>query len=133
MRQLMAAMGNDIKPSGSKWTARCPVHGDKDFAMIVSQMDDSSVLAHCYACGANGLDLYKHLGLDLNELFGGREMDTSKPFLPSHLATELMVDKLCVDIHEADLEMGRSTTFADKRRYRLAKARIKGIQEKFYT
>lgn len=133
MRQLMAALGNDIKPSGSKWMARCPVHNDKDFAMIISQRDDSSVGAHCLACGANGLDLYKHLELDLDELFGGREMDRSKPFLPSGLATQFMVDKLCVDIHEADLDRGIATTYADKKRYRLALARIKGIQEKFYT
>ena len=73
MQQLLAALGNNIKPRGKDWLARCPVHNDKDFAMSVKQVSDVSVIAHCFSCGANGLDLYKSLGLDLDELFGGKE------------------------------------------------------------
>jgi len=133
MRQLIAALGDDIKASGRHWMAKCPVHKDKDFAMKISQRSDLSVGAHCFSCGANGLDLYKTLGLDLDELFGGRQLEKrEKPMMPHDISREYKVDKLCVSFHEADLELGKQTTLIDKRRYRFAIARIKGVEDKFY-
>jgi len=132
MKQLMAALGQDIKPSGKHWIARCPVHCDKDFAMKIKQTEDNSVIAHCHACGANGLDLYKMLGLDLEELFGGKKRDIlDKPYLPSRLKIQYETDKMCIHIHESDLEKGSGLNYKDKRRYRLAVARVKGVEDKF--
>jgi hypothetical protein len=131
MRQLLAALGDDIKPKGKDWIAKCPVHGDKDFAMGIMQLSDSSLVVNCLACGANGLDLYKHLGLDLDELFGGKKLEKDKPFIPSHIAGQLLIDKACVIYHEHDLEQEKQVTYKDKKRYRLAIARIKGVKEKY--
>ena len=129
MRQLLAAMGSDIKPAGKDYIARCPVHGDKDFAMSIKQCPDGSVVAHCHACGANGLDLYRHLGLDLEELFGGKQYD--KPMVPVHIQEAYDLDRAVVVIYRFDESQGKRINLYDKRRYKLALARIKGIEEKF--
>ena len=127
MQQLLAALGNNIKPRGKDWLARCPVHNDKDFAMSVKQVSDGSVIAHCFSCGANGLDLYKSLGLDLDELFGGKE----NTFIPNGIKDQLEEDKYFIAIYKSDVNRGIKPTLADKRRYKLSIARIDGIKKKF--
>lgn len=129
MKQLIAALGDNIKPKGNNWIARCPVHNDSDFAMGIKQLNDGSIIANCFSCGANGLDLYRHLGLDLDELFGGRKLD--KTSLPPQMQSIYDTDKLCVNIFESDQRAGRRSSLADKRRYRLATARIKGVEQKY--
>ena len=130
MRQLLAALGHDIKPSGKDWTARCPVHMDSDFAMSIKQASDGSILAHCFACGANGLDLYKTLGLDLDELFGGKKLD-NKDYIPQNIKDEHEVDKLVIMIYRGAIKKGKSPSLVDKRRFKLAEARIKGVESKY--
>ena len=132
MRQLLAALGDDVKPSGKNWTARCPVHMDKDFAMSIKQAEDGSVLAHCHACGANGLDLYKTLGVDLDELYGGRKLERDiKPYCPPNIKQEYDVDKMVFMIYCDRVAKGEKISWADKKRVNLARARIKGVKEKF--
>ena len=129
MRQLIAALGTDIKARGKNWVARCPVHQDKDFAMSIKQTQDNSVVAHCFACGANGLDLYKHLQLDLDELFGDKKHD--KQHCPQKVQDEYFVDQFAVKIFEASEAKGVKASWNDRKRYKLAVARIKGVKEKY--
>lgn len=129
MRQLIAALGTDIKAQGKNWVARCPVHNDKDFAMGIKQVEDGSVIANCFSCGANGLDLYKHLELDLDELFGGRKQD--KQYCPQKVRDEYFVDKFAIKIFEKAEEKGEKATWNDRKRYKLAVARVKGVEEKY--
>lgn len=129
MIQLLAALGDDIKPSGSNWVARCKVHNDKDFAMSIKQADDGSILAHCHACGANGLDLYKALNLDLDELFGGSKADSR--LMPVDVRETLSTDKIVVRLYNNDVQAGKRISWQDKKRYNLATKRIQGIQEKY--
>lgn len=129
MNQLLAALGSNIKPAGrDKWSARCPVHQDKDFATSIKLNADNSVMAHCFACGANGLDIYNALGLELDELFG-KERDPNEP--PHHIKDQYSDDKWLVAIFEADVRNGRDISFADKKRYKVAKNRIIGIENKW--
>lgn len=128
MNQLLAALGSDVKARGKdKWIAKCKVHMDKDFAMSIKLNSDNSVMAHCFACGANGLDLYNALGLDLDELFG-KERDNS---MPHNIKTQYDEDKWFMAIYNSDVEKGLSTTLQDKRRAKLAVARMAGIERKW--
>jgi hypothetical protein len=128
MQNLLIALGDNVKPRGQGYIARCPVHNDKDFAMTIKQLSDSSVIAHCFACGANGLDLYKSLGLDLDELFGGKE---NNRLVPVYITDQLEEDKLFIAIYDSDVSKGVSPKLSEKRRYKLALARSEGIKKKF--
>jgi len=129
MQQLIAALNDDIKPRGrDKWIARCPVHNDKDFAMSIEQRADSSVIAYCHACGAKGLDLYRALNLDLDELFGGKE---NNRVVPNNIVNQLSDDKWFCKVYESDESSGRDIAWTDKKQYKISKARIKGIQDKY--
>ena len=129
MNNLIAALGDNIKPAGKNWIARCQVHNDKDFAMSIKQADNGSVLAHCHACGANGFDLYGVLGLDLDELFGGRKQESN--YMPHDVRDTLNTDKACVKMYESGTAKGNYFSLEDKKRYRLAQARIKGAEDKY--
>lgn len=130
MNNLLNALQGNIKPAGrDKWTARCPTHNDKDFAMSIKLCSDGSVMAHCHACGANGLDLYQTLGLDLDELFGGKH--NSDDFVPNGIREQYKDDKFFAAVYEADTGKGIRPALSDKRRYKLAKARMQGAREKY--
>jgi hypothetical protein len=127
MNKLLAALGDRVKPAGKDYIARCPIHGDKDFAMTIKQAEDGSVLAHCFACKANGYDLYMHLGLDLDELFGYKELNKTKEWIPPKVKELYEIDKVVVLMFEC----ADSPTWEDRKRYKLAVARIKGTEDKY--
>lgn len=119
MQSLINALGDNIREIGhEKYKARCPVHGDKDFAMSIRRTETGSIVAHCFACQANGYDLYKHLNLDLDELFGGRTQKTDRP--PKYL----LEDKLMIEMYERAKANKEKIRYSDEKRYRLARARL---------
>ena len=129
MHQLLAALGKDIKAAGrDKWTARCPVHNDKDFAMSIKLNADNSVMAHCHACGANGLMLYDCLGLSLDELFG-KERDSND--VPQMIRDRYDEDRFILAIYKADSDAGIPISWGDKKRHKLAVHRAAGIERKY--
>lgn len=129
MNYLLQALG-DVKPAGNnKWMAICPVHGgNKNKALMISLRDDNSVGAHCFSCGANGLDLYRHLGLPLDELNGYKEYTQ---VVPREIQETYDTDKLIIRIYKADKEKGIEIGYKDERRYKLALSRKQGIENKF--
>lgn len=121
MNNLLNALGSNIKkrPGNNGYIARCPVHNDKDFAMVVDEKD-GKVIAHCFACGANGYDLYKCLDLPLDELMGESEQLT----ISREKRDKMEEDKWFIAIYDSDVKKGIKPTLNEKRRYRLAKARL---------
>ena len=45
------------RKSGAGWTVCCPVHGEKNPSMSIKEGRKGDIIAHCFACGANGMDL----------------------------------------------------------------------------
>jgi hypothetical protein len=129
MHNLMSALGNNIKKSGKNWLAKCPVHQDKDFAMTIKQNHDNSIIAHCFACGANGLDLYRCLDLDLDELFG--DVERGGFSVSEKIIREYEQDLILIKIYEAHERQGRVISYKDRIRYKLAVARSAGAKIKY--
>ena len=132
MNNLLNALDGNIKPAGlDKWIARCPVHNDKDYAMSIKQVGDGSVVAHCHACGANGYHLYTHLGLDLDELFGGKKLDKDPLHIPQKAKEDNKYDQFLIAIRESAIARGDKLTLDDKKHHRLSVARDKGFKDKY--
>lgn len=128
MLKIEAALGDNIKKTPKGWVCKCPTHNDSDFAMHIQQKADGSIIAHCFGCGANGLDLYRSLGLDLSELFGGN----NTPYRPpQYIIDQYEEDKYFLAVYEQSVKSGIKPTYKDNRRKRLAEARMKGIREKY--
>lgn len=129
MRLLLAALGDNVKPAGKdKWIARCPAHNDKDFAMSIKLNYDNSVMAHCFACGANGLALYRSLGLDLDELFGNK---AKNDYTPQYIQDQYTEDKFFLAIYKADVAKGVKPSYLENRKKKLVEARLVGIKNKY--
>ena len=63
-----------VKKHGRNYTACCPVHNEKTPSLSLTVDASGKLLAHCFGCGANGLDVIKTLGLDL-ALLGGEQAE----------------------------------------------------------
>lgn len=115
-----------FKNYGKKFRAPCPVHDGKDMNLMISERDDGSVGAYCFVCGANGLAVCDALGVDRKELFPA-DQDYKKPVFTREMTTTYAQDLLIVSM--ADKRPYNTLTLADKRRLKLAKARIEGLEE----
>lgn len=124
---LIAALGGNIKPRSGGWIAKCPVHNDKDFAMLVGS-NGTGFNIKCLACGANGLDVYRHLGLDLGELTG-KEMEEQS--IPSKILKVFDFESYFIEFYCRSVANGVVPTWQDKKRLKLAKSRITGILNKY--
>ena len=109
-----------------KWTACCPVHGDKNPSMSVAEKD-GRVLCHCFACGANGLDVVEALGLPKSVLF---EKPIEQGYIPKRLKDEVAVDRFVIEGAKQMEKTGKPLSYNDFKRLRLAKSRIEAYEER---
>lgn len=112
-----------------KWRIPCPSHGGKGFNMMISERPDRSVGAHCFVCGANGLDLVESLGLPVSELFSP-DSEYERPVITRKMREEAEIDRSVLMIAANAEKTGQRLTLEDKRRIRLAKARLEGIAQR---
>lgn len=116
-----------VRPTGrDKWVACCPVHGDKNPSMSVAEKD-GRVLCHCFACGANGLEVAKALGLPPSVLF---EKPIEQGYIPKRVYEELEVDRLVIAGAEQMRKQGKPLSYKDFKRVRLAQNRIQVLEER---
>ena len=118
--EKVRSMGKD------KWTACCPVHGDKRPSMSIAEKD-GRVLCHCFSCGANGLDVVEALGLPKSVLF---EKELPKGHIPKKLKEEVSVDRLVIEGAKQMEKNGKPLSYNDFKRLRLAKSRIEAYEER---
>lgn len=115
------------RKNGDKYRAPCPHHGGKDMNLIISERDDGSVGCYCFVCHANGLQVCDALGVDRKELFA-----PDADWKPSGMSREMKVtyaqDLLVVAMGES--RPRDSLSLEDKRRLKLAQARIEGIEQR---
>ena len=109
-----------------KWTACCPVHGDKRPSMSIAEKD-GRVLCHCFSCGANGLDVVEALGLPKSVLF---EKELPKGHIPKKLKEEVSIDRLVIEGAKQMEKSGKPLSYNDFKRLRLAKSRIEAYEER---
>lgn len=125
--QNVLARLDRVVPSGKdRWRAPCPVHNGKDRNLMISERSDGSVGAHCFVCGATGPQLCDALGLPLKEIFAPDSEYVRQPYSAKMREQELE-DSMVLTIAESDQKSGKRLSWEDKKRIRLAKARLEGI------
>lgn len=93
-------------------------------------MNEGGLSITCYACGANGLDVYRHLGLDLRELFGKDNDDPN--YVPHKVRDTHTEDQFFMAaIYRSEYTKGHKPTAADAKRMRLAVRRSQAIEAKY--
>lgn len=114
-----------VRNSGQdKWRVPCPVHNGKGFNMSIKECADGTVLAHCFVCGADGPKLVQALGLEMAEIFPP-DSNYIRPVFSKEMQQEALEDEIVLSIAGET----RKLTLEDKRRVRLAKARLEGIAQ----
>lgn len=76
----MLARLEGVKPSGSGYVARCPVHDDRHSSLSVSPGRDRAVVFTCHACSAQSDAIVIALGLEPRDVLGARRDGDVVPF-----------------------------------------------------
>lgn len=108
-----------VKKFGKSYRACCPVHNDKSPSMTITEKDDR-VLMHCFSCGAKGIDVVQAIGLPASVLF--RDEWQRPAGLTPRQKDELLQDKFVIEMAD------QAKTYADFKRVRLARERIKQLE-----
>ena len=112
------------KRNGFNVRARCPVHGSKGQTLSVTEKEGGYIVAHCFACGADGLELVKALGLPVSVLFPD-DREYVAPSITRKMKEENIQDVLMLFLVDG------TEGFQDKKRLRKCRERVKGFQQKF--
>jgi hypothetical protein len=125
--QLLSKLEKVKSAGASKWVACCPVHGDKNPSLTITD-DGSRILCHCFACGANGKDVAESVGLPLSVLFADRldPLEAMK-YRREQLERERDADVLFLRLYEKAEREGREILLSDRKRKRLADNRLASL------
>jgi|GEM_PF-5966750 len=129
----------DLKKIGKNHHARCPFHDEKTPSFTVAEHKQ---MFYCFGCGAAGDAigfLVKYDNLNFVEAVKslavncGVDIDDSnhRAVAPRAIIEQYKEDSAIVKIYEYDSSEEKNINYEDKKRYRLAVARIKGIEDKF--
>lgn len=121
-----------VKSTGNrKWTACCPVHGDKNPSMSIKEERDGKVLCYCFACGAKGVDVVNAVGLPVGTLFRQEiELPDRSAWRKKKLLEEKESDELFLRIYASWEKAGKRIPWADQKRYKIAINRLASIENK---
>jgi len=86
------------------------------------------VLCHCFACGANGLEVVEALSLPASVLF---DNPLSNGYIPKKIQEEIEIDRLVIIGAEEQMKKGKPLSYNDFNRWKLAKSRIEALKERF--
>ena len=68
VQNLLNGLDKVRKMGADRWLACCPSHADNSPSLAIRELQDGSVLVHCFA-GCSAVEIVTSLGLDLSELF----------------------------------------------------------------
>lgn len=109
-----------VRKSGKGYVACCPVHGDRNPSMSVTEKD-GRVLCYCFSCGAKGPEVVEAVGLPISVLF---EDEYVKTGLTKKDRDDLAMDRMVLKF----AEQGHCKTYADYKRLKLARERVKSLE-----
>lgn len=117
----LANLCDKPRKNGKGWTVCCPVHGESNPSMSITEGRKGDIIAHCFSCLANGMDLAEALGISKAELF-------AQPLQRDHdqhwkLNKTQEADDWYIVIHESALQRGETPRYDDMIEYKQAKAR----------
>lgn len=130
--QIIESLGKNVRATSRRgvWSARCPVHNDKDFAMTIRENKKGGLNITCHACGANGVDVYRNLGIPLGELFGDHS-DLPKGYVTMRIREIYSDDQFFMAVFRADIASGVKPTSEEAKRMRMAVKRSKTLEGKY--
>lgn len=116
---------------GGKYVALCPCHDEKTPSLHVSDMGDGRILAHCFGCGANGIDIILALGIDQSLLFPDKPKNGEHgykrervPFPARQVLQSLLFESNVIMLAAAQIVSGKKLSATDFKRVELANNRI---------
>tara|TARA_R100000951_G_scaffold116432_1_gene128225 strand:+ start:1082 stop:1459 length:378 start_codon:yes stop_codon:yes gene_type:complete len=114
-----------VKQHGDQYYACCPVHDDKSPSMGITEKE-GKVLIHCFSCGATGQEVMEAIGLPVSALF----RDKKRGDIPNKIIEKAKEDVWYIEVFENEKRKGTRITYNEWKRYRLAKERVKILEER---
>ncbi|MFN7483532.1 MAG: DNA primase [Betaproteobacteria bacterium] len=118
-----------------RWVACCPSHKDRTASLSVRELDNGTLLLHCFA-GCSVDAVVAALGLRMEDLFPPRDSTPGagrkperKPFSVNELLSALSSELRVIWVLLADMEAGKQPGPRDRQRAGIARERCAALIE----
>lgn len=130
VERLLSRLDSVKQTRHGRYIARCPAHSDRSPSLALREMDDGTLLLHCFA-GCDVADVVRSVGLNLADLFpnsdGSYKNPQRRPFSATDLLELAAWESLVASIIALDLAEGRPG--ADRERLLKAAQRLRHMAE----
>jgi len=86
LQNILNNLDKVTRQPDKSYKALCPCHTEKTPSLTIKEADNK-VIAHCFGCGASGVDVVNALGLDIDELFNEKRA-MNEPYKPTQQEQE---------------------------------------------
>lgn len=69
LQNILNKLDKVKRVNSTQYKALCPVHNEKTPSLSIKEASNGDVVAYCFGCGANGIEVVSALGLEQSELF----------------------------------------------------------------
>jgi len=114
---------------GGRYKALCPVHDEKTPSLGITQKDDDRILVHCFGCGANGVEIIRALGLELDDLFPYQPKSEYKRDRKPFPATQILE---CISFETSVVMLAARQIIDDKPLNRMDYERVETAYKRIY-
>lgn len=125
--QLLPLLSGVRSTGDGRWIARCPAHDDKRPSLSIREIDDGTLLLHCFA-GCDALSIVQAVGLTLADLFPDGRESYSSPARPRIPAADILKclghEAMIIAVAAVTLRDGDPLSSEDVDRVELAAQRI---------
>jgi hypothetical protein len=118
-----------------RWVACCPSHKDRTASLSVRELDNGTLLLHCFA-GCSVDAVVTAMGLRMEDLFPPRESTPGtgrqperKPFSARELLDAMSSEMRVIWVLLADMEAGKQPGPKDRQRAGIARERCAALIE----
>lgn len=127
---LLSQIDGVRETGAGRWIARCPAHEDRSPSLSIRELDDGTLLVHCFSgCGA--ADVVAAVGLELRDLFPERNDHRQRAvrprdrFVPRDVLRCLADEVMLLLIAAEDTAAGKPLPDADRDRLAQAVHRVR--------
>ena len=117
-----------------RWQARCPAHDDRSPSLVITEVEDGTILLKCWA-GCSAAEVVAAIGLELRDLFPPKfDYQTHKPnkpprYLAQDVVKTVITEATILTLGYRALQRGDDLTLDDQGRVELAINAIENCRE----
>ncbi len=129
LNAILASLEKVKQRGPGSYFACCPVHQEKTPSLSVREADNGNIIAHCFGCGANGIDVVEALGLPKGYLFAESLESNNERYFTAKQLHELDIQAWYCLLAVYDVHAGKKLRSHDYHKYAKCRKNLNSVYQ----